>query len=326
MKIAHFGVFAPNMSGQYATVKDMIRAERVAGLDAQFIDYGLYGEDSSRIGLKDDWLVTVDMDFAKDADFVIRHSAVPKKVQTWNKSTILALHGRPENSFLLEKYGTSAVITEVLNFPVSGYFSFWESVSEQWEMITGKKVHTLTAPVDLDKYHPDGAKHEFRGSGSPNIIVCDMWREDVTPFNVSMAGAVFQKEFCPSAKIHVYGMPQNEAFENLDNEGVFGEIMPMVNNLDSVYRSADLMITPQVIATRTVREALASGCPIVAGGGNVYTLYGHDPRDIYGFAEMINRAWEHTSKFPLREGARRIAEREFTLDGEDVKRMLEEIC
>lgn len=321
MRIAHFGYFAPNQSGQYATVKDMIRAERQAGMDAQFIDFN----GQSRIGLKDDWLETVNMDFACEADWIIRHSAIPKKIRDLGRKTILALHGRPENSFRLEDYGKNPVISEVLDSKADGYITFWSELTYQWEAITGKRVRFIHAPVDLERFNPEGFRHKFSPSGSPNILICDMWREDVTPFNVIMAAAYFTEHLCPTAKVHVYGMPTTRAFSKMEEKGILGEVLPLVQNIETAMRSADIMVTPQVIATRSVREAMACGLPIVAGGGNAYTLYRHDPRDIEGFARQILRCWHDLQKWDLRGTARKIAEREFRLDGHDVARVLDEI-
>ena len=61
MKIAHFAVFSPNLSGMYGSVRDLIIAERLQGIDAQFIDYKLgdKGEHYSRVGLVDNDIITI---------------------------------------------------------------------------------------------------------------------------------------------------------------------------------------------------------------------------------------------------------------------------
>ena len=78
------------------------------------------------------------------------------------------------------------------------------------------------------------------------------------------------------------------------------------------FRAAGILITPHVIATRVVREALASGVPIVAGNGNPYTQYVANYLDVHGFAAKINECWNDVKKDDkCRQDARRIAEREF---------------
>ena len=319
MKLAHFGIFAPNQSGQYETVKDLIRAERAAGHEAHFIDF----DGNSRIGLKDDWLVTENMDVARSCDLLFRHSMLPKKAGQWGKPVVLALHGRPESSFLLEHRKIVPVISEALKH-TGPFLTFWPELVWTWQAILGKRVVLMPAPVDKNKYKWTGIKHQFSSSGFPNIIVCDMWREDITPFNCIFAAAQFIERLKLKGKIHIYGCPENKALLNLKNRGFIGDYYTkQVRGLETVYRAADFMVTPQVIATRSVREALASGCPIVAGGGNAYTPFHHDPRDIDGYSKEIERLWMNfrmTSLF-VKKNSGDI----FQLTGKTIGRVLDEI-
>jgi len=61
--------------------------------------------------------------------------------------------------------------------------------------------------------------------------------------------------------------------------------------MPTVYRAADILLTPHVIATRVVREACASGIPMIAGIGCRYTPYTANPKDISGYAKMIDKVW-----------------------------------
>lgn len=329
-KVAHFAQFAPTQSGQYATVKDLIQAERKAGIQAEIVDFGYAGKHESRIGLKDDFLESVNMDYAKDCDLIFRHSCLPEKVKKWPVPKVLCLHGRPESSFLLEHRDIVPVISEILKFK-GPLVTFWDEFAFHWHAMTGRKVLPLTAPVDLDKYNPDGYRHEFKPSGTPNIIVCDMWREDTTPYNVIMAAAYYVLNYNQNAKVHVYGMPETKAFDVLKKLGVLGEVYPAVDNLETVYRSADLLVTPHVIATRVVRESLASGLPIVAGTGCRYTPFTANPRDIPGFAKAINSAWrnvwsmEGSGMRQMREWFRRKAEESFSLGKDELGKFFESI-
>jgi len=320
MRFAHFGKFAPNQSGQYETVKDLIRAERDAGYEAHFIDF----DGKSNIGLKDDWLETENMDVARDCDLLFRHSLLPKKIQALGKPTIMTLHGRPESSFLLEHKKIVPVISEARKHK-GPFLTFWPELVWYWEAILGRKVFYMPAPVDLNKYNPEGKKHKFKPSGKPNIVVMDMWREDVTPFNVIFAAARFLEQYAPDGRIHIYGCPENKAMLNLKRAEALGEVFGTVKGLENVYRAADFMVTPQVIATRTVREAMASGCPFVGGGGNNYTQFKHDPRDIYGYAREIGQLWESMQSHDWRRTAREMAEMDFKLNGETVRKVLDEI-
>ena len=72
-------------------------------------------------------------------------------------------------------------------------------------MMSPDKLEYVPAPVNLDEFKPDGPKFSFGDrAGAPNLLVTDMWREDLTPFNILMAAAVFKQTYCPEAKVHVF--------------------------------------------------------------------------------------------------------------------------
>lgn len=332
MKIAHFAVFSPNLSGMYATVKDLILAERMQGIDAQFIDYTVNdsGATYSRVGLFDKDIVTVTPDWAyKEADILVRHSMVTEPIVRVGKPIIMAMHGRPEYSYMLEHYGQSPVMTIMTNHEeddkYAAYITFWQEHLLFWNLVMPKREITyIPCGVDLKHFVPKGEKFSSPNwVGTPNIIIADMWREDITPFSMIAAVEKFRQEYCSTAKLHMFGLPvKNKGFvsqlaQRLNNSGLLGEANTIVPFLDKVYRSADILVTPNRIATRIIREALASGCPVIAGTGCKYTPYTADPRDPDAFAYQINLCWqnlqEHENTVRLR--ARETAEAAFGHEG-----------
>ena len=328
MKIAHFSAFSPNLSGMYATVTDMIRAERMQGIEAEFVDYGIddTGRSYSKVGLIDNDIVSVSPDWAyKNADILIRHSMIVEPIAKVGIPIIMAMHGRPEYSYLLEHYNQSPVMTIMCNHETdqkyAAYISFWEEHLLFWSlMMPGRKIHYIPSVVDLKRFNPAGEKHQFgRWSGAPNILVADIWREDVTPFNVINAAALFKEKYVQGAKVQIFGMPPptkgftQKYAEKLRAAGVVGEANMIVPIMDKVYRAADILVTPHKIATRVIREALASGLPIVAGSGCPYTTFVADARDNIAFAHQINRCWTalQTKGKETKEEARKMAEKEF---------------
>ena len=308
MKIAHFAVFSPNLSGMYGTVRDLIIAERLQGIDAQFIDYKLgdRGETYSRVGMVDNDIITVSHDWAfEEADIIIRHSTLPEPVLQVEKPVIMAMHGRPEYSYMTEHYGSNPVMTVLTSHEVdpeyAGYMTFWEEHLLFWNLVMPKRDITyIPACVDLKKFHPEGPKYfTANWTGTPNIMIADMWREDVTPFCMIEAAEKFRQQYCPTVKLHIFGMPPvNKGFtaklgDRLRDSGLVGECNMIVPFLDTVYRSADILITPHRIATRIIREATASGLSMVAGSGCKYTPFTADPRDADAFAYQINLCWEN---------------------------------
>ncbi len=334
IKIAHYGRFCPHSNGMFFTTKDLILAERKAGIDAQFIDWGHakeYDQQFSRVGLKHGDVETIDPRWGiEEADILVLHSAMPKDAQECGKPIIMAMHGRPEYSFILEKMGkgSSSDVYSLLdkNPNTKAFLTFWYEHIDFWKLQYPKrKIVYAPAMVDLEIYRPDGEPFQFKNSGEPNIVVADIWREDISPFNVVMAAAKFIKEKCPNGRLHIFGLSKpNETtalphlINKLKKQNIIGSVHGLIKSMDRVYRSADILITPHCIATRVVREALASGCPIIAGTGNFYTKYIANPRDIEEYSDEINRFWDENNKpselQKRKKEAREIAEIEFNFD------------
>ena len=329
MKVAHFSRFVPNQSGQYGTVKDLIKAERGLGVDAGFIApmMGQGVETSAAIARKDGWLQTEKMEWADDADILVRHVLVPSKmVHSGKQAKVMCLHGRPENSFLLGIYSLNAVYNTVYYERKTWdmFVTFWEEFKFHWSQLiddSESRLRYVPAMCDLDLYNPEGDKRDLGElSGKPNIVIADMWREDTTPYNVLHAAAYFKANYCPEAAIHVYGIPKDKKSivdlnRILKNKGVIGETIGLCRKMEKTFRAADIVVTPHVIATRVIRESMSCGTPIVAGGDCPYTQYGGDPRNIQAFAKEINRCWEDIKVNPdLGKDFRLRAEKEFNLE------------
>jgi len=335
MKIAHFAIFAPHSTGMHATVKDLILAERRVGIDAQFIDYGLNQKAECREGLVDGDIHTVPLAWANEADIVVRHSDVPSSVFDGKKRVLFALHGRPENSFRLEQYKKTPIISTIMKAAKSGVYSgfitFWPEFVYYWSSLISAKVYYVPSPINLDEFSPSGKRHNFgKYWGDPNIVIADMWREDTTPFNLMYAANYFKENFCNTARVHIYGIPTKNSCVNylgpLQGSGLVGQTCGIVNNLSEIFRSADILLTPNIISTRIIREAMASGLPIVAPNGCRFTPYTEEPRNIKAFARAINDCYGNLGpKESLR--LREQALDEFGLDvvGNSMKELLEKV-
>jgi len=326
MKIAHFAVFSPNQSGMYGTVRDLILAERMQGIDAQFVDYTVEkgGALCSKVGLFDDGVATISHDWAyREADIIVRHSAVPDPIVQVGTPIIMAMHGRPEYSFMQEHYGQNPVMKIITDHEAdqnyTAYLTFWKEHLPFWSLVMPRRnIQYVPCPVDLTRFCPDGKQFSSpHWNGRPNIIVADMWREDITPFSMIPAVDRFRTVYCREAKLHLFGLPPaTKGFSaqlgtRLRSSGLVGEANTLVPFLDTVYRAADILVTPHRIATRVIREALASGCPVVAGTGCAYTPYTADPRDPETFAAEINRCWLDVQGGETRPSARLMAEQSF---------------
>ena len=351
IKAAHFINFAPHQAGIYGTARDLILAERKLGIDAQAIDYGNgmnAPQHHSRVWCKDGEIETISPEWAVDeADIIVRHSAIPQKVFDTHKPIVMPLHGAPEYTFMLEHMGMTRVLKEILvsaqNSDYKVFLTFWKQNIFSWQvMLPEKKILYVPASVDLSFFNPGGKLYKFEKNkvGEFNIVVTNVWRKEyITPYAVLFAAAKWVKTKCPKARIHIFGVPGdnkkypkndgpvNRTLLALQKLGAVGSCFHIVPNLDEVYRSADMLVTPHIVASRTVREALASGCPIVAGYGNLYTPYTASPRDIDGFVAAIDKCYQdiQKDKKAVRAAARKMAEKEFNLQrvGEAMKRVFE---
>lgn len=352
MKVAHYLNFAPNLAGIYGTAKDLIIAERKQGIDAQAIDYGNGlnpPQRHSRVWCKDGEIETIHPDFGLEADIIVRHSALPQKIFDAHKPIVMPLHGAPEYTFLLEHVGNSRVLREIMesakNKDYKAFITFWKENLFHWRILLPKDMLILYVPpaVDLNKFQPGGKLFDFGNkAGDINIVVTGVWRKEyTTPYSVIFAAAKWIHDKHPNARLHVFGIPGdnakypknsgpvNQTLLALQRDKLVGHCFRIVGNLDEVYRSADMAITQHTIASRTVREALASGCPLVAAAGNKYTPYVADPRDTQGFVDAIERCYQDIKKdkVKVRNAARQVAEKEFNLKrvGEAMKRVFNEV-
>ena len=337
MKIAHFAQFAPHACGQYETVRDLIKAERMVGIEAEFIDYGKK-DLTCQVGKKDGHITTAHPDYAKQADVLFHHTAIPQSISKNGKPIVLCLHGRPESTLKIGLSNGGDLIKAILNFAKDDQYkailTFWYEYLFLWENIISQKekLFCIPAPVDLERFNFSIKKRILPKEGRPRLMIADLWREDITPFNSIFAAIYYKQNFQPSTTIHLFGLPsqKNRLFlEDMRVKGMFASFYPSVIGLEKIYPKMDLLITPHSIAVRTVREALACGLPIVAGTGNKYTNFRENSNDIYCFANEISRAWKFVEKDEddFRLGARRTAEKEFDpiMVGNKIKTLLAEV-
>jgi glycosyltransferase involved in cell wall biosynthesis len=277
MKAAHFSIMAPNRMGLYGTVKDLIKGERFHGVNAEIVDCGFDGTPECRM-LEDGWLKTVTMESIMNADIVVRHSAVPQSV-TNKIPHLLALHGRPINTFLLTFQDRKNPLIETIyeigeskNF--KGFLCFWRKNARVWEsMLPGMPVYQVPAPCDLERYTPEGKTHTFTGEYDFRVLIADMWREDSCPVTAILKAVETSASLFASMgvrlQVNALGTPKRarellEIIRTKSKTNCIGQIYPMVENPEVLYRAADAVITLHGLATRVVRESLACGTPVIS--------------------------------------------------------------
>jgi glycosyltransferase involved in cell wall biosynthesis len=348
MKVVHCVQVGPNRCGLYGTARDLLKAEIKYGINAGLLDVTpvttgalINGVMEGYPKARDPSVTPKSYGWAKKADIFIRHSYIPAALQALGKPLVLALHGRPESSFRLETQTKQTIMSTVYkrgqDKRYKAFLCFWPEYMVPWQLVVPQeKLFYVPAPVDLEYYSPEGDVFDIsQKAGEPNILIVDIWREDIIPLDLLYAATVFQQKYCKTAKLHILALQGKNlrclmpTLAEMNKIGVLGGVVGLNPKVNEFYRAADMVITPHTIATRTVREPLACGVPVVAGTGNRYTPYTANPRDIEGFAKAINDCWQDLKedKGAIKVMARKTAEIAFNLDntGKAVKEVLEGI-
>lgn len=348
MRIAHFASVSPNRCGLYGTVKDLMKAEQQVGIEAGLIDVGIStgeivadGKIEGYPKIADPLLVPKDCKWAEQADAMFRHTLIPTYLQNIGKPLVLPLHGRPESSFRLESEKNNKIMSTLARRAVDpryrAFLTFWPEHVDYWKtMLPAEKLFYIPAPIDLQTYTPEGDKFDLKEhAGEPNLLIADLWREDVNPFHVIHAAFQFQQKYCPTAKIHISALQGSHLqgiapmLTGMKKYGALGLIFGLNPEIIRIYRSCDIVLTPQTIATRSVREPLACGIPVVAATGSKFTPWTANPANLKEFAAKINECWEalRQNRDELKKCVRKSAEVLFDpmKTGTAMKAMLEAI-
>jgi len=276
MKVAHATVITPGRCGLYETTREIVAGLRNQGVDSRLVDPT---PDKNPVGFKgedDRGALVADMDWALSADVLINHSGYDNTpLEKATMPVIHVAHGRPRSSFLSEASGSTPIYSyqyaKNKDPRWKACVTFWpEHVPYHRLMMPNVPIHVVNAPVDLEAWTLDGPKgYGFHGKkGRINIVSTDAFRDDTDPFVPLHAAGLFAREV-EGVRIHVYGRSAGRKkgwgvlLRRIQEDGNLGELQGWVGGLANVYRAASFVITPNEIATRTVREASACGCPVV---------------------------------------------------------------
>ncbi|MCP4537785.1 MAG: FkbM family methyltransferase [Chloroflexi bacterium] len=311
MRVAHFATFGPNQCGLYHTAKELVLAERLLGIDARFID-------PEKGVCRDGSFTTEDWKWAYKADVLVRHTFIPARLQNSGIPVVMCLHGRPDSSYMGE-FNDNPVLVGIANKATDcrykAFVTFWEEYQPFWANLV-PNVHYVPATVDLEEFP------ETPHTDEPIILVSDVWRDDIRPLYVLEAAVRFARKH--NGKIHVAAIPENKSVKTILRgcKDVLGELYGLTSDIKQLYAKSNILVTPHVIATRAIREAMASGLKVVAGAGCKYTPWSANALDIDGFSAEIEKAWKGTYN------SRRCAEREFGMKkaGRAMKKILDEVA
>lgn len=280
MRSAHVTVVTPGRCGLYETTRELVAGLRARGVDARLVDPTRETNRLHPSGTEDRGAPFADLAWALEADVIVNHSGLGKELETSPQPIVHVAHGRPRSSFVTEVNGSTPIYSyhyaKNRDPRFKAIVTFWpEHVPYLQVMFPDKRVVAVQASVDLTAWTPDGPNgYQFHGQkGRVNVVCTDAWREDVDPFVALNACALWAREI-RGAKVHLYAAHKDKPgwkplLRRLSDDGTLGEVQPWVSGLAHVYRAADCMVTSHVIATRSIREAMACGCPVVTIPGVV---------------------------------------------------------
>lgn len=298
MKVVHFAPFAPNRCGLYEQARDIVRAERLVGIDSQFCDVGIpNGSKTARdrtVGSvdarsTDDFLLTtIDYDEINDADVFVQHDEMPQSVRDETSQPVVrVMHERPYAVFrsdvdIAPKMGAHMLYAqESRRDRVKAMCHMWPSHTDLWApFVVREKLRCVgPPPVDESRFCPDGPKHGFdpKDKGDVNILICDIPRADMCAYHAAQAVIQFlecYKDAAGGVKVHFYALkdplgPWDLLIDHIRKLGHLGETKGMWTEFEKIYRAMDILVTPHRIATRTIAEAACCGCHVVTGDARV---------------------------------------------------------
>jgi len=271
MKVAHLTVITPKRCGLYETVRELVKGLRDKGVDSRLVDptketNKLYPKENEDRGA-----LFASMDWAKDADILVNHSGLGELEKT-DIPVVHVAHGRPRHSFLSEMTGSTPIYSYHYGNNSRDQFkavvTFWPQHKPYLEvMYPDKPVHVVQSPVDLDFWSPGKQEYNFNNQGGKINVVCtDAFRDDIDCYVPLNAFALAAREI--PMKLHLFNKPKElrgwgALIKRIQDDGNMGLVQGWAQGLEHVYRAADLVLTGHEIDVRTVREAMACGCPVV---------------------------------------------------------------
>jgi len=277
MKVAHSTVITPKRCGLYETTRELVAGLRTRSIDSRLVDPlpDSNPEPDKVPANRDRGAMISDLSFVNEADVLVSHSGLGKLEQT-DQPIIQVCHGRPHHSFLTESEegGTAIYSHHYASNKKHNYkaiVTFWkEHVPYLEVMYPNKPVYHVQSSVDLEEWTPGEKKYGFQGhAGDINIVCTDANRNDMDNYKCVNAYALWARQNSwLKPKLHIFNRPSKlgawtPLIKQIQDEGHMGMLVGWTQGLKHVYRAADAVLTGHEIDVRTVREAMACGCPVV---------------------------------------------------------------
>ncbi|KKN09304.1 hypothetical protein LCGC14_1047950 [marine sediment metagenome] len=294
MRIVHSLSVTPGACGLYETANELIVAEQNLGVTVAVANPLRPRKQ--------------DVEALQKCDLIVDHSGLTGDMWKAKKPIIHVRHGRPHSTFLMEEQGNKKVYSFLRNSRrrYDAIVTFWDSHVPYLELMFGRQdIHVIPAPVDLEKWCPEGSVYDFgKNKGVFNIVCADVFRRDEDPFHVVSACGLLPEGY----KIHLVGLKGGLSSATKALVGSLGKnrgsLFSWIKGLSCLYRAADLVISPHKIATRAIRESMACGTPVLADLGNPHTKWVADAHNARKFCQKIQEVFHELQKFPDNGDAR----------------------
>lgn len=347
MFVGHFAPFAPSRCGLYEAARDMCFADALAGYNSLFFDTGVISGDTQaemQVGAVDERgsfkLVTSSLEDLNKLDLVIAHTGVNDNwLARIDCPVIWVLHGRPLACFRTETQGrhqSYSLCNTVANWKrVKKLLYFWDEFTPYWEnALPRNKLHCLEfPPIDNYRFNQDGEKYKLKNPGKYNILICDSMREDFCNYEI-VNNLIEVCKRHKGIKIHFFGAIDfpiancwNILLNKLKELDSLGDIEGRITFIENIYRSVDLVVSPNKIITRTIGEAISCGIPTLAQQPNKISAYGCDIFDTKDFINAFEMFKEHKdNNFDFKTALKPIQEK-LSLENynKSIKKLYEEV-
>lgn len=285
LKIAHWSLFGPKLSGMYETVRELIAAEnQIDGVLAGMCETPNPQASKSVVkraaegGKVDAFhaeMRTQDWGWAmKWADVHMIHTTMSKRVSEVTPKVFFA-HGTPEACLGNElvpgdkRKSFTSTASWVERFEAS--FVTSKRAEQMWSVFdhTDSKVHLVQKGIDLNWWQRSATKQDL--GGDPSILYGEIWRSIKHPLYLLYAMNNLYKEN-KDIRLNVWGanikagvwkdiMERANFNKYLGKQGIRG----IVDYPEHYYTRGDVLFGSAIYGdlSRSMQEAMACGCPVV---------------------------------------------------------------
>lgn len=292
LKIAHWCLFGPRLSGMYETVRELIAAEnQIEGVLAGLCETPSpeapqsvvkRAAEGGRVDPFHEELRTQDWGWAmKWADIHMIHTTMSNRVAELKPKAFFA-HGTCEacldNELLPgdKRKSFTSTVNWIERFEAS--FVTSKRAEKLWSVFDhcGDKIHRVTKGIDLSWWQRSPTKQDL--DGEPSILYGEIWRNIKHPLYLLYAVNDLYKEN-KEIRLNVWGaniqvavwkeIIERAYFSNfLGKQGVRG----IVDYPEHYYTRGDVYFGSAIYGdlSRSMQEAMACGCPVVTWDSDAY--------------------------------------------------------